>query len=402
MRNRNAYASDSWFRTPSDQQEVLSYANGSNWTFPERPIYFLSDLHADPVAFVRSLVEAGLAVVPKPRTKPFELTDAGKEGLFILGGDLLDKGPNNLLLLDYVKHLTEVANVRLLAGNHDVRTIVALKCLGGTDIISKFLLTRLGRRCVPLLEEIYMKYGGEPSKLSEEEIRDILFPGDNWQEEFAEAAKGRMRLKRIEKELKRTPRKVSEFIGTLQQKDISLQLAYTLLQTLQEQLLDGDYVWFTDLLEPVCREGSFVFVHAGLDDIVAGMMARTGLKMVDYHFLSGLDCDPFTMYNGHIGNIFRTKYRETDYPLTREGLNALFSLGIRAIVHGHQNDFMGQRMMVREGILNIEGDCAVDCNTRIANSVFTPGYAVTVIEPSGRVLGYSADHNETKVFDLSL
>src|SRR5690606_6634951 len=111
--------------------------------------------------------------------------------------------------------------------------------------------------------------------------------------------------------------------------------------------------------------------------------------------------DPFELYHGPVGNMFRTKYREIDHSFTELGVESMYEAGLYGIVHGHRNILRGQRVLMREGLLNFEGDASVDCNTRKLEGLRGPGGAVVVFRPDAVALGISADHPHVKVFDAA-
>ena len=61
----------------------------------------------------------------------------------------------------------------------------------------------------------------------------------------------------------------------------------------------------------------------------------------------------------------------------------------------------GQRMVFREGMMNFECDCSVDCNTRENEGLTGFGGAATIFEPEGAIVAISADYPYAKVFDAA-
>ncbi|MGD8618781.1 MAG: metallophosphoesterase, partial [Gammaproteobacteria bacterium] len=75
-----------------------------------------------------SLVASGGIEKTGKRDEAFRLTDAGRSALFILAGDCFDKGPENLRLLRILRLLMDQgACMHVLAGNHDVRTLLGMR-----------------------------------------------------------------------------------------------------------------------------------------------------------------------------------------------------------------------------------------------------------------------------------
>lgn len=101
--------------------------------------YFFADLHADRRALLNSL----------------EYCD-DSSALYLIGGDCLDKGPSNLNLLRELKKLSEKVQVRLIAGNHDLRMLMALQnWKDQNNFLFQRIFTpeRFEKRIVPFLEE---------------------------------------------------------------------------------------------------------------------------------------------------------------------------------------------------------------------------------------------------------
>jgi len=116
-------------------------------------------------------------------------------------------------------------------------------------------------------------------------------------------------------------------------------------------------------------------------------------------FRETLENEPFELYNGPLGNMFRTKYRNLDLPMSEAGLAALHGVGLYAIVHGHRNVFLGQHLNFRRGMLNFACDACVDINTRRIEGLPGEGSATTILATDGTIYGLSADHPAVKVFD---
>ena len=101
-------------------------------------IYFITDLHADVDAF-----EQSLALCEDPNA------------LYLIGGDCLDKGPSNLKLLRAISELRKTHNLKILASNHDLRMLMALRAHGNNDpkFADVFSEKRMRNRIDPLLKE---------------------------------------------------------------------------------------------------------------------------------------------------------------------------------------------------------------------------------------------------------
>ncbi|MCA9503546.1 MAG: metallophosphoesterase [Spirochaetaceae bacterium] len=401
--------------TPSERM-IRHYLEGKTWVAPRQPICFLTDLHADREAFWRSLIVAGVVDSPDLESESdealaaipdegFALTPFGRDVHLVIGGDLFDKGPANLPLLDAIGHFAgSGVHFTLLAGNHDVRTFLGIRHAEATDPGLAHLFVRMGKKTMTLFREVFETHlaGGDGAqRLSDEAVRSRLFPQRSWFEEFPKLAQGLVPPARIEKELKRIQEKTIELEARCRAYGMSLGDMYAALERARGLFLDADgpYHWVFSRMHIAMREGSMLFAHAGVDDEAAAWIAERGCEAVQESFREALETTPFELYNGPLGNVFRTKYRDLDLPMTDVGRHRLQRAGVYAIVHGHRNVFLGQHMNFRRGVLNFACDACVDRNTRRIESLAGEGAAATIIAEDGTIYGLSSDHPAIKVFD---
>ncbi len=391
------------------EEELLRYAQETLGegaiAWPDRTIYFLSDMHADADAFFRSLVASGAIDKTGPEDADFTLTDAAARAIFVIGGDCLDKGPHNLRLLRALRLLIDSgAEVELLVGNHDLRALVGFIYGGAKEPRLAHLFVRMGKKAIPLYKEIYDEYiapHGPHELLSDDEVRRRLFHDESWYEAFPATVKGLIQPNKIVKEVKRIREKVGELQEMCDEMEMSLGMVYAAFQRAKELFLPGgEFAWFFERMRLCRRYGSLLFIHAGVDDVIAKKIRDHGICELNAEFRRLIDNDLFALYHGSFGNSFRTKYRPSDRPFTEVGLQAMHEAGIYAIVHGHRNILRGQRMVLRQGMLNFECDVSVDANTRALEGQSGPGGGITVIRPDGHVLGISTDHPYVKHFDV--
>jgi len=378
------------------------------WKWPKRPVYFISDMHADADAFMASLVASGGVKKTGPRDKDFKLTRAGRKARFLIGGDCFDKGPSTLRLLRVIRMLIDHgANVQLLAGNHDIRMMLGIRAAGmEPDPRIDHFFIRMGPKMVPFLSEIRDRYLQGKNALKgvpdTRECRRRLYPSKNWFREFPQQAVWAMPDSTIEREVQKLGRKMKDFEAACKQAGLSLRMVYAAARKWQKLFLHskGEYAWFYKRMKLGCREGSFIFVHAGIDDRMAKLISEKGMKHVNRKFRKQMYRDPFDFYYGPMANIIRTKYRPIDMPLTRYGVRMLRKKsGVHAIVHGHRNLLHGQRVMLRKGIVNFECDTTLDRTTRKKEGLEGQGAAVTIFRPEGLVMGVSTDYPYIKVFE---
>lgn len=385
--------------------QIRSYAKTKPWVWPSRPYLFLTDMHADTDAFLASLVASGGITKTGPGDDDFILTPFGRDAVFVIGGDCFDKGPENLRLLRAINRLKQTgAVVETLVGNHDLRTYIGIACAESTDVRHAHLFVRMGKKTVPLFLEIFQQYlaGGYENwgHLTDTEIRRRLFPSESWYEEFPAAVEGLLSPEKIAKELKRIREKSIEFEDRCQQLGLTLGMVYAALRKARQLFLEpgGEFYSFFNDMKLGLKAGSFLMVHAGVDDQVAAVIRNGGVEALNDAYKSMWQDNLFELYNGSLGNVFRTKYRGGDFPLTESGLKDLHTSGIYGIMHGHRNLLNGQRITLRSGMLNFECDASVDIGTRTIEGLRGKGAAVSIIHPDAHILGISTDYPFIKDF----
>ncbi|MBB3210359.1 hypothetical protein FHS27_006206 [Rhodopirellula rubra] len=391
----------------SDLIDVLRELNDrEHWQWPQRKHYFISDLHADPDAFAASLVASGGVKHLGPSPRDFELTKAGRKATFVIGGDCFDKGPNNLELLRGVRHLKDQGvRLRVLAGNHDIRLLFGMRVVGEKkDVRNEHFFVRAGQKIIPLIKEVWESYLSKKAMKSIPDTatcRRRLFPRESWSEEFPKIRGGDIVPAQMDRELNRITKKVDNFESLCGEQGLDLRQVYAATQQWKKLFLkkDGEFQWFYRSLRLCYRNGSFLFVHAGVDDNVTKMLLKHGVRHINNAFQTAMREAPFDFYYGSLCNTIRTKYRDVDRPFTRKGSRNVRSAGIAAILHGHRNLHHGQRLSLRKSQINFECDTSLDRHTRRLENVNGRGASVTIIEPTGRILGVSSDFPKIKVFE---
>ncbi len=387
-------------------KHAISY---SPLKWPKRRIFFIADAHGDAEAFAASMLASGGVSMTGPTNKDITLTKAGQKGLFIIGGDCLDKGPSSLELLRSVRNLmTSGARVKLLAGNHDMRLLMGLRALSlKHDTLTEHFFVRMGPKIIPLLKEIHSEYliGKRPlsNVPDRKECRRILFPSANWFEEFPAKAQHLMSKPGIKRETKRMREKINTFEASCKEVGLTLPEAYATAIKCKELFLkkDGEFAWFFRDMQLAYREGSLLFIHAGLDDQVAHLIEKNGVSHLNRLYKNLLKKNLFEFYYGSVANTLRTKYRDVDKPFSRQGAISAFRQGIHFIIHGHRNLTNGQRIMLRKGMVHIESDITMDRNSRKKEGLDGYGVGVTIIDPDGKIIGISTDYAHAKIFKPS-
>lgn len=388
--------------------EVLKQAvERKPWKWPKQPIYFLADPHADAQAFADSLVATGGVKKTGKGYRDIKLTHEGKNGLFIIGGDCLDKGPSNLKLLRGIRHFMDTgARVKLLAGNHDVRLFMGIRAMElERDIRTEHFFLRMGPKVVPLLKEIYSEYlegKALPSDIpGKQECRRRLYPSKHWFERFPKEAAWLMPEKTIQRELVRMRRKYDSFEQSCEEAGLSMRHIFAAALKCRELFLNprGEFYWFFDSMQLLYREGSLLFIHAGFDDRIINTVKEESFAYLNRLYRRQIKHDLFEFYYGPLANTMRTKYRDSDMPLTHQGVKQAYRLGVHAVVHGHRNRTVGQRIMLRQGMMHIESDITMDRNSRRKEGLDGYGVGATIIRPEGQIIGVSTDYPHAKLFE---
>ncbi|MBV1878790.1 MAG: metallophosphoesterase [Pseudomonadales bacterium] len=383
---------------PAD--DIRRYLANRQLRWGGRTVYFFCDLHADADAFLASLVASGGINITGPEDDDFDLTRSGQSALFILGGDCFDKGPNTLRLLDVIASLmAKQAEVLLLAGNHDIRTLLGVFYADSKTPLTDHLFVHMGTKVIPLLKQIYDQYVDLVDAPSAG-IKQQLMPDSNWAEEFTVAARPWLKQTRVEKEIRRIVEKSSQLTEKINQTGMNFSQILAAINKFKELFLTpgGLYYWFFEKIQLLHQEGSYLFVHAGIDDRLAQHLANEGVSAVNAHFQDVMSKQPFELYLGPLGNALRTKYSKYDFDFSQQGGEHLHAAGIDAIVHGHHSNLHGQRLLIRQNLLNFACDASIDCNTRRRVGLQGPGAAVVVFESNGMVKGISTDYDYIKVF----
>ncbi len=388
------------------QQALIDPYPADDWRWPKRPVIFISDTHADAEAFEASLVASGgVQLSDTPGQGRFKLTKQGKKAEFIIGGDCLDKGPSNLQMLRSLKRLYDLgARVTLLAGNHDLRLMMGLLAMQQKRHTgNEHLFARMGKKVIPLFREVFDSWPernwlkGVPDA---DTCRSLLLPADDWFERFPGHAEGILTEAGVARELKKMRSKASSFERHCLNAGMDIRTVYAVAKHCQRLFLHpkGEFYWFFKKMQLVRRTGSFLFLHAGLDDVMSRDIAERGLKKVNKRFRKALHKDLFSFYYSSLANTFRTKYRAADLPLSDAGVQQIHGCGVRALVHGHINRTRGQRLALRQGLLHVEADITLDRNSRRQEGLRGVGCGATIIDPGRHIIGISNDYPFAKVF----
>lgn len=388
-------------------QQLSELVAKHEWEWPRRPVYFFSDLHADADALTASLIASGGVKASGKKHHHLHLTKQGKQACFLIGGDCFDKGPSNLALLRRLNRLHDRgARMRILAGNHDIRVMLGMRNVNRKVAPGcEHFFIRMGAKAVPFLKEINDSYLSRAHSLKgvpgKEQCEQRLFPPEQWFDEFPLEVADLLPQKVIETELRRVKEKTEDFEAQCENVGLSTRSVYAAALQWQRLFLQdkGEFSWFFRHMRLAMRRGSFLFVHAGLDNNIAHLINQKGIKQVNREFNKQLQGNPMRFYYGPLANAIRTKYRPGDRQLTKSGAQQVHENDIHVIIHGHKAMRNGQRISVRKTIVHFECDVTLDRHSRHRDGLMGPGAGVTIIRPDKKIIGISTDHPYVKVFD---
>ncbi|WP_306144872.1 metallophosphoesterase [Roseibium sp. MMSF_3412] len=391
-----------------DLANSLSKVNALGpWDWPDKPVVFISDLHADAESLLRSLVAARVILRTGQGLDDFELTTFGRGCQIIIGGDCLDKGPSNLDLLDCLASLMRAGpDIVLLAGNHDLRLYLGLQSLTvKRGSLNAHMFVRMGKKVLPLLREVFDRHVDwqrqEPGLPDEKACLRLMIPGKKWTKNFPAMAARYLNEAAVRKEMRRLRKKTERFADHAGEAGLSIRQLYAAALACRDLFVEpsGRYAWFFRSMKAVHQSGSLLFVHAGIDDSMAAQISAKGITHVNRRFRKESRKDPFVFYSGTVANLMRTKYRDIDHPLTQRGVDELHLAGVKMLVHGHVNRHRGQELNTKHGLLHLEADITLDRHSRRSEGLDGIGTGATIIHPDGNIIGISCDYPHAKLFD---
>jgi hypothetical protein len=196
-------------------------------------------------------------------------------------------------------------------------------------------------------------------------------------------------------------KKIALFELACNQAGLSMRDVYVTAQKCRQLFLQpkGKFAWFYRDMQLAYRKGSFLFIHAGLDDSIIEMISKKSVRYINQQFRQYIKKDLYHFYYGNLANTMRTKYRPADLTLSDIGVKRIHRQGLYAIVHGHLNRKYGQRIVLKQGLLHIECDVTLDSGSRQREGLVGEGMGVTIIDPAKRVLGISCDYPFVKAFE---
>ncbi len=374
---------------------------------PPREVFVFGDAQGDPGAALRSLVLCGGVAKVGPDDCDLELSPRGERGIFLFLGDMLGRGQSSLRVLRILRCLSDLgAELRVLAGNEELRMYQALWAIGRHEGKYAHLTVRGGRQLVGWIREVLDDPKIDTSTvLREDEARSMLLVEDEWFERFPEWTEGIVPAQHRAREVSRIKEKCAEFAVALEEADLSFAEAASAAIGLRDACFFGEFQWFFDVMRLVEQLGSALFVHAGVNDVVAERIrVEGGVDGLNAEFQRMLKEAPMAMYHGTLGNCVRTRYRISDEPLGDDGLRALEEAGLSLVVHGHSGargdeGDRCQRLSRRGGVMDLDCDVTINVHRRAKRGLEGLGASVVMLQQSGLLCALSLDSERGRWID---
>lgn len=375
---------------------------------PSHEVFVVGDTQGDPGALLRSLVLSGGVAKTGPEDLDLELTARGAAGHFVMLGDLLGRGPSNVRTLRILRGLKDLgADMRLLAGNEELRFALAMWGLGQPDARYAHLMIRGGQQLLALLAEARDDPAIDTdTPITESEARAMMLVDDRWFEGAPDWMDGVVPATQHHREIARLREKAAEFSLALEEGRWTLTGAASAAMGLRAACLEGEFAWYFGSLSLLAQSGSTLFVHAGINDEVATWLAAEGLDRVNERFREGMSSAPLSTYHGALGSCVRTRYRISDARLGDDGLSRLESHGVRVLVHGHAAASdgahqTGPRLGEHGRLLDVGCDVAINGYRRARQGRDATGAAAVLVRPDGLLCGLSTDLETARWVDLT-
>lgn len=330
------------------------------FVWPLRTMYLVCQLSGDTGALRRSLIASGGVRWTGPSDHDFELTSEGRQAKFLIAGDTFGSHLSNLRLLRMLGALIDAgADLEVLASDRDLQILASLTRLSAGELEAAHLDMRNSQELSSLLDEVQRE---ELDPDARERTRSFMprasLPAD--------APTPPARWSRAQ--LQRTSRMATQLFVAPQ----------------------GEFVWYLARMKLVRRWGSFLVTRTHLDRETMALLAKTGTKGVNAHLRRMFAKNPLKLLS-----------RSSETPQSGlELAKGMHRAGLYGVIGGHSGQH-GQRIFVRQALLDMQSACAIDQRTRRDIGLEGAGAAVTIFRPEGVALGVSADYPHVKVFDAS-
>src|SRR5690606_1613756 len=159
------------------------------------------------------------------------------------------------------------------------------------------------KKTMRLFAEVYDEYvRDDPNAefLSDDDFKQRYFPQESWYDEFPRAIRGMIPEPKIAKELVRIRQKSEEIEAVAAQLGMRLGMLHAVLKKCDELFLSpgGEFHWFFEEMSLAYRRGSFLFVHAGVDEVTSACLAEAGVNGLNRWFDELKANDLFALYHG--------------------------------------------------------------------------------------------------------
>lgn len=390
MALRQDWPKDALQASPDDWAKNLRLHHPKiNWQLNE-PLAFVTDIHGDAPALLRSLIAGGL-MQDNATLDQLNWTDAGLTRRLVLGGDCFDKGPSTLALLRLVKRIwQDKPNSIWLVGNHDLRFMLGMRSLqlDKTPLQSHFF-SRMGKKAIGLLAEMHQDC---PTDFAID--HPAYWVDAYWPQAFRAQAQGLLGKRLAKKEIKQLHAKQADMQQACRKRFASAQAFDQACSWAVHEFLapEGEFYGLVQSWQLHFNAGPFWFSHAGVNDLAIADWQANHQALNQGYQQAWQAGDLFGLYYGPLGALMRTKYRKYDWPFSAQGAQRLKDAGILAIVNGHRDSGQGQQLYVRQGLWNFDCDTQMNSHCRAKDQLAPGGWGITLFEADGSVCALSSDH----------
>lgn len=337
----------------------------------EREVIAIPDIHGEANALLTSLKVSGY-IEPKEAKWDGEwhLTEVGKKAHIVFTGDLLDRGSENIGVLEVVKKLrAEGARIEILAGNHEMILLNTLSSSHQSD-----WLHWIGNGGGSVLKEL-----GEHAHISTNAVTilDVLsyLPHmGKYKKNFAEMPPATASCAKLLGWWKENSSKITRTINDPTDQSIRSALEQASLTDadiaafgkLQEQAKETFLVQYRGMVESLnlmTIVDDVLYVHASLNEYWIDMLERKGIDGVNREFHTAIK-DPKILSDmagstGKYGDVVWDRDLQKNLKKKPELVRRLKQLGIRMIVHGHTETNGAQMHNTVDNLHIVNGDVSM-------------------------------------------
>lgn len=337
----------------------------------EREVIAIPDIHGEANALLTSLKVAGYIELKDAKwDEGWHLTEAGQKAHIVFTGDLLDRGSENIGVLEIVKKLrAEGARIEILAGNHEMILLNTLQSSHQAD-----WLHWIGNGGGSVLKEL-----GEHANISTNAVTilDILsyLPHmEKHKKNFAGMPPVTASCAELLSWWEKNSSKITQTINDPTDQSIRSTLEHTSITDtdivafgkLQERAKETFFVQYGEMVKSLnlmTIVDDVLYVHASLNEYWIDLLEREGIDGVNREFHTAIK-DPKKLREmagstGKYGDVMWDRNLQANLKKRPELVQRLKQLGIRMIVHGHTETSCVQTHTTTDNLHIVNGDVSM-------------------------------------------